>query len=55
MIVVVLTLQKTGQLRVELSFSEALAETTTVLLYLVYDNLVELTRDRHPITDYHMN
>ena len=46
---------KAGQLRVELSFGAALVETTTVLLYLVYDNVVELTRDRHPITDYHMN
>ena len=46
---------KAGQLRVELSFGTALTETTTVLLYLVYDNVVELTRDRHPITDYHMN
>ena len=46
---------KAGQLRVELSFAEALASTTTVLLYMVYDNVVELTRDRHPVTDYHMN
>lgn len=46
---------KAGQLRVELSFAKALAATTTVLLYLVYDNVIELTRDRHPITDYHMN
>ena len=46
---------KAGQLRVELSFAEALAHTTTVLLYMVYDNVVELTRDRHPVTDYHMN
>ena len=44
-----------GQLRVELSFRAALQRTTTVLLYMVYDNIIELTRDRHPITDYHMN
>ena len=46
---------RAGQLRVEVSFGSALGATTTVLLYLVYDNVVELTRDRHPITDYHMN
>jgi len=46
---------RAGQLRVEVSFGSALDATTTVLLYLVYDNVVELTRDRHPITDYHMN
>jgi len=45
---------KTGQLREEITFEEGLAEATSLVNYLVYDNNLFLSQDRHPVTDYHM-
>jgi hypothetical protein len=41
-----------GSLRIDLKFASALTETINVLLYCEYDNIVELTADRMPLTDY---
>lgn len=45
---------KTGQLREEITFEKGLPETTSLVNYLVYDNTLYLSQDRHPVTDYHM-
>ena len=43
---------KTGNLRLELEFATALAETINVLVYAEFDNLIEINRLREVTTDY---
>ena len=43
---------KSGQLRVELQFAEALTETVNVILYAEFDNTIEINSLREVITDY---
>src|SRR5277367_1800611 len=43
---------KSGALRLELKFSEALTETISVLMYCEFDNLIEIDLNRQAITDY---
>jgi hypothetical protein len=43
---------KHGNLRLEVEFAEPLAETITILVYMEYDNVIEITQDRHVAFDY---
>jgi hypothetical protein len=43
---------KQGNLRVEIHFAEALAETINVVLYAEFDNVIEIDRNRQVLFDY---
>lgn len=43
---------KSGSLRIELKFSEALAQTISVLIFAEFDNCIEIDKNRQIITDY---
>ena len=43
---------KSGQLRVELQFADALTETVNVILYAEFDNTIEINSLREVILDY---
>ena len=43
---------KHGNLRLELEFAEALADPISILIYAEFDNIVEITADRHIQIDY---
>ena len=43
---------KHGNLRLELEFAEALADPVSILIYAEFDNIVEITADRHIQIDY---
>jgi hypothetical protein len=47
-----LNLIKSGNLRVEMKFSQALSKTINVLLFCEYDNIIEIDQTRTPITNY---
>ena len=38
---------KHGNLRLEIEFAQALPATITVIVYAEFDNIVEISRDRH--------
>ena len=42
-----------GNLRLEVGFSEALANTLNVIVYGIFDGRIEITKLRNVITDYH--
>ncbi|XP_072152548.1 uncharacterized protein F54H12.2-like [Bemisia tabaci] len=46
------SLVRHGSLRIELRFSDALAEATTVITYAEFDNVIEIDKSRNVITDY---
>ena len=43
---------KRGSMGLQLKFSEALTETINVLIYLEYDNLIQIDLDKQTFTDY---
>ena len=43
---------KTGNIRMELQFAEALADTINVVVYAEFDNLIEINHLREVITDF---
>ena len=43
---------KHGNLRLEIEFAEALAATIVVIVYAEFDNIVEITSDRHVSFDH---
>ena len=43
---------KHGNLRLELEFVAALADPVSILIYAEFDNIVEITADRHIQIDY---
>jgi hypothetical protein len=43
---------KQGNLRVEIHFVEALAETINVVLFAEFDNVIEIDRNRQVVFDY---
>ena len=43
---------KHGNIRLDLQFSAALAETVNVIIYAEYENLIQIDRARQVITDY---
>lgn len=43
---------KRGSMGVQLRFKKALTETINVLMYLEFDNLIEIDKNRQTITDY---
>ena len=47
-----LQLIKQGNLRVEIHFSEALANTINVVLFAEFDNVIEIGRNRQILFDY---
>lgn len=47
-----MNLVKEGNLRLDMTFSEALTDTTTVLVYGEFDNVIEIDRARNIIKDF---
>ena len=45
-------LQHQGNLRVEIKFSEEIKQTLSVLIYSVFQNIVEISRARHVLCDF---
>ncbi|XP_072021487.1 uncharacterized protein F54H12.2-like [Amphiura filiformis] len=45
-------LQKTGNLRLELQFADALPETINVLVYAEFENVIQIDKSRNVIYDY---
>jgi hypothetical protein len=43
---------KQDNLRVEIHFAEALTETSNVVLYAEFDNVIEIDRNRQVLFDY---
>ena len=43
---------KHGNLRVDIEFANALAESINILVYAEFDNVIEITADRHVAFDY---
>ena len=46
------SLIKHGNVRLEIQFSEALAQTIDIIVYAEFDSILEITSDRNIITDY---
>ena len=46
------SLIKHGNLRLEVEFADALAETITILIYAEFDNIIEIAADRRVLFDY---
>ena len=47
-----LNLQQQGNLRVEIKFSKAIAETLSVLIYAEFENVIEISKARHVLCDF---
>ena len=45
-------LQRQGNLRVEIKFSEAIAQTLSVLIYAEFQNVIEISKSRHVLCDF---
>ena len=43
---------KKGNLRIKLSFREAVSTVLTLFVYMEYDNMMEITKNRNVIFDY---
>ena len=43
---------KHGNLRVDIEFANALEESINILVYAEFDNVIEITADRHVAFDY---
>ena len=43
---------KHGNLRLDIEFAEALDDTISILVYAEFDNIIEITQDRHIAFDY---
>ena len=49
-----INLLKQGKLTISLRFAQATTHAISVVICSFYDNLIQLTQDRLPVTDYHM-
>ena len=43
---------KHGNLRLDIEFAEPLDDTIAILVYAEFDNVIEITEDRHIAFDY---
>ena len=47
-----LVTERHGSMRLALKFSEPLAQTTGVIAYAKFDNIIEIDRDRNLLLDF---
>lgn len=47
-----ISLPRTGSMRIDVKFKNALTESVTLIIYSEFDNLIEIDKNRAVITDY---